>query len=315
MTAQLGENSHPGFEGIKAALCLAEMDANSNLTSGMQPCVRRNGTGSRCSGKERDSESGLDYFLARYYSGAQGRFTTVDRGNPDPMDPQSWNGYAYALNNPLKYVDPDGESATLAGALLGGLIGGGSALIQGKSWREVGAAAAGGAVAGAMMGSVVDTGGASLPLLLAAGGLSGAAGGSVERVLLGKPTTARDIAVDATAGTAGIMMGAAIGKFASGIVGEVESSVGKKLTNLAIRDDVVLTGGRSGEKVKGLIGPADSVVKGAGERIFVTDGKGRVILDITRDRVKPVTPGAGFGAKRSPTEEELKLLQQVWKEK
>ncbi len=61
-------------------------------------------------GKERDAETGLDYFGARYYSGAQGRFTS-----PDPEyqgakleDPQSWNGYAYGRNNPLKYVDPDG---------------------------------------------------------------------------------------------------------------------------------------------------------------------------------------------------------------
>ncbi|MBI4905285.1 MAG: RHS repeat-associated core domain-containing protein [Acidobacteria bacterium] len=61
-------------------------------------------------GKERDIESGLDYFGARYFSGAQGRFTT-----PDPLmasakasDPQTWNRYAYALNNPLKFVDPDG---------------------------------------------------------------------------------------------------------------------------------------------------------------------------------------------------------------
>jgi len=49
---------------------------------------------------------------ARYFSGAQGRFTSVD---PDLnlglhiADPQGWNGYAYARNNPLKYVDPDGQ--------------------------------------------------------------------------------------------------------------------------------------------------------------------------------------------------------------
>jgi RHS repeat-associated core domain len=61
-------------------------------------------------GKERDSETGLDYFGARYFSGAQGRFTS-----PDPLmasarisDPQTWNRYSYALNNPLKYVDPNG---------------------------------------------------------------------------------------------------------------------------------------------------------------------------------------------------------------
>lgn len=63
-------------------------------------------------GKQRDYESGLqlDYFLARYYSGAQGRFTSPDPENAgsDPYDPQSWNMYAYGRNNPLKYVDPDG---------------------------------------------------------------------------------------------------------------------------------------------------------------------------------------------------------------
>jgi len=60
--------------------------------------------------KERDIESGLDYFLARYYSSAQGRFTSADPGNADAgkSNPQSWNGYAYARNNPLTHVDPDG---------------------------------------------------------------------------------------------------------------------------------------------------------------------------------------------------------------
>src|SRR6185503_3204133 len=63
--------------------------------------------------KERDNESGLDYFGARYYSGAQGRFTSVDPGNYQarrtPNDPQSWNGYSYVNNNPLVRVDLDGR--------------------------------------------------------------------------------------------------------------------------------------------------------------------------------------------------------------
>jgi RHS repeat-associated protein len=59
--------------------------------------------------KERDSESGLDYFGARYYSSAQGRFTSVDPADGEKSVPQSWNRYAYVLNNPLKYTDPDGE--------------------------------------------------------------------------------------------------------------------------------------------------------------------------------------------------------------
>jgi RHS repeat-associated protein len=61
-------------------------------------------------GKERDAETGLDYFGARYYSGAQGRFLSVDPENAGASkeDPQSWNAYAYGRNNPLKYTDPDG---------------------------------------------------------------------------------------------------------------------------------------------------------------------------------------------------------------
>jgi RHS repeat-associated protein len=61
-------------------------------------------------GKERDAETGLDYFGFRSYSGAQGRFAASDPENAGSMedDPQSWNGYAYARNNPLKYTDPYG---------------------------------------------------------------------------------------------------------------------------------------------------------------------------------------------------------------
>lgn len=62
-------------------------------------------------GKERDKESGLDYFGARYYGSSMGRFMS-----PDPLgdtvadvkNPQSWNLYSYVLNNPLRFIDPFG---------------------------------------------------------------------------------------------------------------------------------------------------------------------------------------------------------------
>jgi RHS repeat-associated protein len=67
---------------------------------------------SSCSpGKERDTESGNDYFSARYYGSSMGRFLS-----PDPMfisaerllDPQLLNLYSYVRNNPLSLTDPTG---------------------------------------------------------------------------------------------------------------------------------------------------------------------------------------------------------------
>ncbi len=63
-------------------------------------------------GKERDSESGLDYFGARYYGSAMGRFMSPDNPFADQHtdNPQSWNMYAYVRNNPLRFTDPTGLS-------------------------------------------------------------------------------------------------------------------------------------------------------------------------------------------------------------
>jgi RHS repeat-associated protein len=109
-TTQLSENSHQGFEGLKAHACLASMDAKLNTASGLQACLRREGAGSRCSGKERD-ETNLDYFGARYFSGALGRFTSVDplMASAISDEPQTWNRYAYVTNNPLRFIDTDGK--------------------------------------------------------------------------------------------------------------------------------------------------------------------------------------------------------------
>lgn len=82
--------------------------------------------------KERDAESNLDHFGARYYASNAGRFVSVDPFNPilefeaeshdeDAVEearerfteyisqPQHWNRYAYTLNHPLNYIDEDGR--------------------------------------------------------------------------------------------------------------------------------------------------------------------------------------------------------------
>jgi len=88
--------------------------ANPNCTAAVY-CYTEDATEHHYTGKERDTESGNDYFGARYYASPMGRFMS-----PDPMmasghllNPQSWNRYSYSLNNPLKFVDPDGKEAIL----------------------------------------------------------------------------------------------------------------------------------------------------------------------------------------------------------
>jgi hypothetical protein len=52
----------------------------------------------------------MDYFHARYFGAALGRFTSPDPGNigASLYNPQTWNGYSYVANNPLNSVDPSG---------------------------------------------------------------------------------------------------------------------------------------------------------------------------------------------------------------
>ena len=67
-------------------------------------------------GKERDAESGLDYFGARYYASSMGRWASVDwatKPTPIPFatlaNPQSLNLYSYVGNDPLSERDSDGH--------------------------------------------------------------------------------------------------------------------------------------------------------------------------------------------------------------
>ena len=81
------------------------------------PCPVDRGYDRSCfTGKERDTESGNDYFEARYYSSAMGRFMSPDwsaKEEPVPYakldSPQTLNLYSYVGNNPLGAVDEDGH--------------------------------------------------------------------------------------------------------------------------------------------------------------------------------------------------------------
>lgn len=85
---------------------------DNEVTSGSGP----NATAQFFTGKQRDSESGNDYFGARYYAENDARFMSPDwsaKVEPVPYakmyNPQSLDLYSYTVNNPLAFIDPHGH--------------------------------------------------------------------------------------------------------------------------------------------------------------------------------------------------------------
>ena len=124
-------------------------------------------------GKELDEETGLYYYGARYLNPTSGMWLSTD-----PLFEKyvGMSPYNYCAGNPVMMVDPDGEAPwILIAAGIGAAVSGGIALVQGKSLKEVGAAAVGGAVCGA----VAACGGVFFEGSVVAGVVSGAFGGGL----------------------------------------------------------------------------------------------------------------------------------------
>lgn len=115
------EKPHLGIENFAMASRLGLAAANALIAPGLCGCLYDSGRRSRNTGKERDGETGLDYFGARYFSAAQGRWTSPDwSATPQPVpyadlsDPQTLNLYGYVHNNPLSRADADGHCCDVA---------------------------------------------------------------------------------------------------------------------------------------------------------------------------------------------------------
>jgi len=111
-----GEKPHQGLPGRNPAPNPVREVCKFTVLLGMRGQAELNRAGSCCTGKERDAESGNDYFGARYYASTMGRFMSPDwsaKIAPVPYamldNPQSLNLYAYMRNNPLGGVDADGH--------------------------------------------------------------------------------------------------------------------------------------------------------------------------------------------------------------
>jgi len=218
-------------------------------------------------GKERDAETGLDYFGARYFSGAQGRFTSPDPFNlVDELvgqefdeylaNPQYWNKYAYSLNNPLKYKDSDGA---LPHAVVGGLVGGGiggalelySQIRSGQdlNWAKVATKTGAGAAVGATAAATFGT-----SLLFQGFALSVAATGSgiADRALDNDASTQAldytSIGADAVVGAVSGIVGGVVGKQ---VQGAVQTSAGQKLNERLADQAVRATAQRSASRQAG----------------------------------------------------------------
>ena len=132
----------------------------------------QDGFNPKFTGQVRDWESGLDYFNARYYSPAQGRFVAPDPDNAgaDLANSQTWNGYAYVGNNPLSWTDPSGLGFF---DFLDNLIHDVLDLFSGGLWGIFTSAVEGGSPGpGSVLGGLPDLGG-----LTACGGPLGSCGG------------------------------------------------------------------------------------------------------------------------------------------
>lgn len=148
---------------------------------------------SRYTGKERDSESGLDYFGARYYASSMGRWMSPDwsaKEEPVPYanldDPQTLNFYGYVRNNPLSKADPDGHCPWCIGAAIGAGLGVAAEVgfdlytHQGITGRKVLGALVGGGIAGASGGLGLEEG-IAIRAAIASGG--SIIGGITERTI------------------------------------------------------------------------------------------------------------------------------------
>jgi RHS repeat-associated protein len=120
-TTYFVEHDHLGSTRLLTRVDRSVYDSIDYLPYGEQ-IAGASGSTHKFTGKERDAESNLDYFGARYYSSTLGRWVSADwSAVPVPVpyadftDPQSLNLYSYVRNLPTTRVDKDGHGCLVDG--------------------------------------------------------------------------------------------------------------------------------------------------------------------------------------------------------
>jgi RHS repeat-associated protein len=123
---------HLGSARIVTSASGSSLETCTYFPFGGSNCIPSSVNNYLFTGKERDSESGLDDFGARYFTSQYGRFMSPDSvpiAGKLLLNPEDLNLYSYSINNPIRYNDPNGKDwqtawndlKTFAGSLYGKL--------------------------------------------------------------------------------------------------------------------------------------------------------------------------------------------------
>ena len=281
-----------------------------------------------------DDGIGLYDFRARHYDPDAAQFVQIDPLVPDPYQPADLNPYGYVRNDPLNATDPTGEFVISGGITLGAIL----------AAAAYGAALAYGAyVLYDSIAELTQTEQANLPDV----GWLQASVSSLETALPDRSVATRtglgptDIAAVShsflSSGSARPQEAAVwswvrwaprILRLAKKTITDVlaRRAATKKAAEQAtrgkiLRPETVRSGGRGGQRVLDIEGPPNSIIRGqptrsGGPRAFETDEAGRVVREITPDRVKirqidPKTGREFFEKSGPPSADDLRILDEL----
>ncbi|MCL5264643.1 MAG: RHS repeat-associated core domain-containing protein [Chloroflexi bacterium] len=263
------------------------VDANGSLKDGYYFAYggQRNSAANSVTDKlftgQQLDQTGLYFYGTRFYDPVLGRFLSPDSMVPAPGNPQALNRYAYTLNNPLKYNDPDGHWVhILAGAAAGAAIAYGVQVVgnvhdNGLSVqaftnvdvRTIGAGAVAGAVGAATLGlgtaaiaGAELTGSAATAATGATLAGSGVAAGQASRAVMGEQLgRPEDMALDAASAVVGGVAGEAV----LGRVASAASKAGMRYgpTNPGPLDEIVANSFRSSSYTERVLSKATTMYR------------------------------------------------------
>jgi RHS repeat-associated protein len=201
-------------------------------------------------GQRFDGESGLYYYRARHYSTAWGRFLQVDPIG-SALGP---NLYAYAGNDPLNAIDPDGTVALqLGGAAAGAVVGVAvQAALDIYNWRLSSASEYGGAFVGGAAGGAAAT--------VCGVACAGAAAGAASSLTIQ--------ALNGSFSASGFLVDTAGGAIGGAVAGRVVPSVFKNLVPSSVKGDIGEALSATGLLLSGETGFIRNAPNGVGRSTF-----------------------------------------------